>query len=85
MKKLIRKIGKDKVLHFAAGFAIGLISLIVFKTAIGVIVPVMLAGILKEMYDWVSSVFFGKNHTPEWQDMVATWAGGAIVLLLLLL
>lgn len=85
MNEIIKRIGLDKVLHFLAGMVIGFIGLVVFKSAIGVIVPVVVAGILKEMYDWVSSVFFGKKHTPEWQDMIATWIGGALVLIFLLI
>ena len=80
MNKLIKKIGTDKLLHFFAGAVIGLIGLVVFNSAIGVIIPTMLAGVLKEVYDHLARWLFKKKHTPEWQDMLWTWAGGIIPL-----
>ena len=85
MSKLIKKIGTDKLLHFLAGAVIGLIGLVVFNSVIGIVVPTMLAGILKEVYDHLYRWFLSKKTYPEWQDMVWTWAGSFIALALFLM
>lgn len=77
------KIRTDYLLHFLAGAVVGFISLSIFKTMIAVIIAVVIAGILKEIYDHLSRWLFKKNNTPEWQDMIATWAGGLIPLILM--
>lgn len=76
------KIKTDKLLHFFGGIILALLGYIFVPTTVGVLVPPIVGGIVKEMYDWVAKTFFGKPHTPEWQDMVATWAGGIVVLVL---
>lgn len=60
----------DKKLHLAAGILIAF--------ALGVIMPeaglacALLAGVFKELFDLFD---YGKF---DWQDMMATWAGGII-------
>lgn len=83
MKEFIRKIWNaivgfickvpyDKWLHFIAGLIIAAFFCIDLKMVV-CIVPVVLAGFLKEFFDlWTSDKF-------DWWDFAATCAGGLVI------
>jgi len=62
----------DKRLHIIVGCAIFLFASTVFPVDIS-IGSVIVAGIGKEIYD-----YFHPNHTCDFWDALATFAGGAI-------
>lgn len=66
----------DKVYHFFAGMMIYIFSNIFFNTWLSIL-PVIVIGAAKEVYDYYS----GKGN-PEWLDFIATFIGGLFVLLL---
>ena len=66
----------DKVYHFFAGMVIYIFFNIFFNTWISII-PVMVIGAAKEIYD-----FYSKKGTPDWWDFIWTVIGGLVILLL---
>jgi hypothetical protein len=66
----------DKLYHFIAGVIIYIFSSIVLNNWLPII-PVILIGGAKEVYD-----YYSKKGTPDWWDFIWTVIGGAFVLLL---
>ena len=71
--KLIDKIGIDKLLHFLCGMIIGLIALIVLKSAVSAIFFAFFGGLLKEGLDVQQT-----NNRFDWLDLLWTIGGGVI-------
>jgi len=69
---------KDKGCHAIVGFLIGAVSAF-FYQGILVIVPMLLAGLGKEMYDE-----FIKKTSFDFMDFLATTIGGVVGILLVL-
>ena len=64
----------DKQAHFIGGFII--VAVVGFINLNAAMVLCMLAGVLKEAYDWKHP----DKHTVEVLDCLMTWAGGAVAL-----
>jgi len=67
----------DKLYHFFAGILIYIFFDLFFD--IWNIIPVIIIGGAKEIYDWYS----GKG-TPDWWDFIWTIIGGIVALLILI-
>ncbi len=63
----------DKQLHVGVGLLIGLV---LGCRPITAIIVVVLAGIGKELYDYISNLYLGGSHSVEVLDAVATIVGG---------
>ncbi len=69
----------DKKLHFAAGLIISaLVGYILHHPGYGLAASVF-AGVMKEVRDWCCYRGF------DWRDMVATWLGGLVGFIAVLL
>jgi len=68
----------DKLYHFIAGIFIYLVS-VIFLSNLLALIPVILIGAGKEIYDWKS-----KKGNPEWWDFIFTVLGGLSIFLLTL-
>lgn len=68
----------DKFYHFCAGMMIYIFFNIFFNNWLSII-PVIVIGAGKEVYD-----YYSKKGNPEWLDFIATVIGGAVILLLTL-
>jgi hypothetical protein len=66
----------DKVYHFTAGFIIYILSNILMNDWWSM-VPVIVIGAGKELYD-----YYSKKGTPDWWDFIWTVIGGLILLIL---
>ena len=69
-------ITKDKIQHFLAGFIISAI-IGLFNSIFGLILAI-LAGVGKEVYDYVSNRYYQGKHTVDLYDCLATVLGGLI-------
>ena len=49
--------GQDKVLHFIAGILLGVVGQVMFADSIMMVIPVIVGGIGKELYDQYSRHF----------------------------
>lgn len=88
-------IPKDKLLHFAAGFAVALVSVSLWallghhgfvRTQDAVFVAVWsaaVAGAIKEVCDWMENRIRPDSHGVEWLDFFATVAGSLPFLIIL--
>lgn len=84
----------DKLLHFAAGFAVAIVSLVVWallghygfvrtQDAVFVVLwSAAMAGAIKEVCDWMDNRIRPGSHGVEWLDFVATTAGAVPVVFL---
>jgi hypothetical protein len=70
-------IPRDKALHFGAGFLITLVFGFLINPVVGFFLA-FVAGVGKELYD-----FEVQNEEFSVPDMLVTWAGGIIPLILL--
>jgi hypothetical protein len=70
-------IPRDKALHFGAGFLITLVVGFLTTPVVGFLAA-FAAGVLKEIYD-----YYGQGEVFDPVDMIVTWAGGIIPLILL--
>jgi hypothetical protein len=68
----------DKLYHFIAGIIIYLFFLL-FLSNVMALIPVIIIGGAKEIYDWKS-----KKGNPEWWDFIFTVLGGLSIFLLTL-
>jgi hypothetical protein len=80
-------IPRDKIFHFAAGFAVALVSVSLWallghhgfvRTQDAVFVAVWaaaVAGAIKEVCDWMDNRIRPGSHGVEWLDFFATVAG----------
>ena len=76
--QLLNKIPLGKWLHFVAGLIIAAFFAITLGMKV-CLVPVIFAGFAKEFFDkWTIG-------TWEWWDFVATWIGGLLIQLFVLL
>lgn len=86
MKKFIRKIwdaivtfiskvSYDKLLHFIAGLIIAALCAMVFKWGLWCIIPAIVFGLLKELFDWWTT------RVMDWKDFIATACGGLVIFL----
>jgi len=71
--ELFNKIPTDKQYHLGAGLVIGLAFGARPLLALGVVV---LAGVGKEVYDFVANKYMGTNHDVSIYDALATVIGG---------
>ena len=69
-------ITKDKIQHFLAGFIISAI-IGLFNSLLGLILAI-LAGVGKEVYDYISNRYYQCKHTVDLYDCLATVLGGLI-------
>ena len=69
---MLQKIPYDKKLHFIAGFVITIIFALIFLNPLYGFAAGVLAGICKEIYDWLD---YGRFDIF---DMFTTWFGSAI-------
>lgn len=69
----LARLPADKVLHFALGVVLFALWL-PFLGSLGALVAVVLAGVLKELYDAVRPGL----HTPDLLDAVVTVVGAAV-------
>ena len=74
-------ITKDKIQHFLAGFIISTI-IGLFNSIFGLILAI-LAGIGKEIYDYLSNKYFNGKHDVSWYDFIATSLGGIVGIFLI--
>jgi hypothetical protein len=65
----------DKLYHFIAGVIIYIFSSIILNNWASII-PVILIGGAKEVYD-----YYSKKGTPDWWDFIWTVIGGLVMLL----
>lgn len=72
---------KDKIQHFLAGFIISAI-IGLFNSIFGLILAI-LAGISKEIYDYISNKYYSGKHTVDLYDCLATVLGGLIGFIIL--
>ncbi len=78
MNKLVdlyNGIAIDKKLHLGAGLVLGLAFGATPLVALGVVV---LAGVGKEMYDFVANKYMGTTHDVSVYDALATVVGGGV-------
>jgi hypothetical protein len=87
-------IPRDKLLHFAAGFAVALVSVSLWallghhgfvRTQDAVFVAVWaaaVAGAIKEVCDWMDNRIRPGSHGVEWLDFAATAAGAVPIVFL---
>ncbi len=73
--ELLNKIPVDKQLHLGAGLVLGLAFGATPLVALGVVV---LAGVGKEMYDFVANKYMGTTHDVSVYDALATVIGGGV-------
>lgn len=66
----------DKIQHFVGGFAIAGLSRY-FIGRLGAILLVIVIAALKEYWDSKRP-----DHTPDWQDFIATVNGGVLAIIL---
>lgn len=59
---------KDKVLHAGVGLGIYIGCLVIYKDRTSCLIPVILAGVGKELYDYKHP----ENHTADVADALAT-------------
>ena len=65
----------DKLYHFIAGIIIYILSNVVLNNWLSII-PVIIIGAGKEIYD-----YYSKKGTPDWWDFIWTIIGGLVMLL----
>lgn len=70
-------LGIDKLYHLIAGFIIASVVYMFLGTnwAIG---STLVAGIGKEVYDYISSTYWGASHSVDILDAFATVLGGIV-------
>lgn len=85
---------KDKLLHFAAGFAVAVVSLSVWAllghhdfvrtqdAAFVALWSAAVAGGIKESCDWLDNRVRPGSHGVEWLDFIVTTAGAIPVVTL---
>ena len=76
--ELYNSIAADKKLHLGAGLVIGLAFGASPLLALGAVV---LAGVGKEVYDFVANKYMGTNHDVSVYDALATGIGGVVGIL----
>lgn len=76
---LVNKVPKDKLLHFVMGLLIAAFCALTLKWGLWSIIPAIVFGILKELFDWWTT------KTVEWWDFGATAIGGAVIFLFILI
>jgi hypothetical protein len=81
------KIAKDKQMHLAAGFLVGVVFGAVFQAPAAALLGAFLAGLAKEFWDWYKNKRAQKHglpypHKVEPMDVVWTGAGGFVAMLL---
>jgi multidrug resistance efflux pump len=87
-------IPRDKIFHFAAGFAVALVTVSLWallgyygfvRTQDAVFVAVWaaaVAGAIKEVCDWMENRVRPGSHGVEWLDFAATAAGAVPIVFL---
>jgi hypothetical protein len=82
-KGITDRFAADKIMHFIVGAAIGLVGLFVYGP-LGAIGWAFMAGILKEIYDYLMNeralkAGLAPPHGVELKDAIATTLGGVLV------